>query len=114
MCVKDLRFSLIKGNRHICSPFPHSLECLRHCSGFQDLLQSVRVITDEQRRAQVSDTIFSTQSMYLVIEVDCDLSLQNSGSEGRVDPDKHRKAEFLCPETTKDFERLLLEFSVSC
>jgi len=52
--------------------------------------------------------------MYLVIEVDCDLPVQNSGSEGRVDPDKHRKAEFLFPETTKDFERLPLEFRVSC
>ena len=80
-----MRFSLIKGKRHLCSLLPHSLECLRRCSGFQDLLQSVRVITDEQRRAQVSDTIFSTQSMYLVIEVDCDLSVQSSGPEGRVD-----------------------------
>ena len=38
---------------------------------------------------------------------------QTSGLEGRVDPDKHRKAEFLFPETTKDFETLPLEFRVS-
>lgn len=38
---------------------------------------------------------------------------QTSGLEGKVDPDKHRKAEFLFPETTKDFETLPLEFRVS-
>ena len=38
---------------------------------------------------------------------------QTPGLEGRVDPDKHRKAEFLFPDTTKDFETLPLEFRVS-
>ena len=37
---------------------------------------------------------------------------QNAGSEFRVDPDKHRRAEFLYPDTTKDFDLLPLEFRV--
>lgn len=38
---------------------------------------------------------------------------QSSSPEARVDPDKHRKVEFLYPETTKDFDRLPLEMRVS-
>ena len=35
-----------------------------------------------------------------------------SGSSERVDPDKHSKAEFLFPETTRDFDKLPVEFKV--
>ena len=31
-----------------------------------------------------------------------------------IDPDKHSKAEFLFPETTRDFDKLPLEFKVLC
>ena len=33
-------------------------------------------------------------------------------SSEHIDPDKHGKAEFLFPETTRDFDKLPLEFKV--
>ena len=38
--------------------------------------------------------------------------VQSSGEDVRVNPDKHRKAEWLFAESTKDFEQLPLEFRV--
>ena len=37
-----------------------------------------------------------------------------SGHEHRVDPDKHRKVEFLFPESMRDFDQLPLEFQGYC
>ena len=41
------------------------------------------------------------------------LCTQSSGPDHRVDPDKHRRASFLFPESTQEFEQLPLEFRVS-
>ena len=40
--------------------------------------------------------------------------IQVTSSGQRVDPDKHRRADFLFPESTKEFERLPLEFRGYC
>lgn len=72
------------------APFTKNASDVSESPEFQALLESATVTTDEQRREQTS------------------------GPEHRVDPDKHRKAEFLFPETTKNFDKLPLEFRGYC
>ncbi|KAL5510723.1 hypothetical protein EMCRGX_G006320 [Ephydatia muelleri] len=55
---------------------------------FRSLVSSTAVLTDEQRK--------------------------KDSSEHRVDPDKHRRAEFLFPENTRDFEKIPLEMKGYC
>lgn len=77
-------------------------------SDFKALLNSAVVITDEQRRIQVE--VFASKSGIRIYRCMC---TQTSGPDHRVDPDKHRKASFLFPESTQEFEQLPLEFRVS-
>ncbi|XP_064396896.1 cilia- and flagella-associated protein 206-like isoform X2 [Halichondria panicea] len=72
------------------NPFIQNVIDLTESAAFQALLQAATVLTDDQRREQSSST------------------------DARVNPDKHRKAEFLFPETTKDFEQLPIEFRGYC
>ena len=82
-------------------------------SEFKALLKSATVITDEQRRVQVCERIIVAQLMvvYQSFLLAC-FPLQSSGPEHRVNPDKHRRADFLFPESTQDFDQLPLEFRV--
>eukprot|EP00731_Ephydatia_muelleri_P039091 Em1095g1a len=61
---------------------------IRNTSEICSLLTTVSVLTDEQRK--------------------------KDSSEYRVDPDKHRRAEFLFPENTRDFDKIPLEMKGYC
>ena len=50
---------------------------------------------------------------YYKLSMNLLLCTQSSGPDHRVNPDKHRRASFLFPESTQEFEQLPLEFRVS-
>lgn len=102
------------------------------CEGdeLHPVLESATVLTDEQRRAEVSrswilsDCFVSSHTCACTgvcicvhvysVYVGCVLYtlLPQVGPEGQVDPDKHRNVEFLFSQFTKDFDKLPLEFNV--
>lgn len=73
------------------TPFIKNSILMSKSDDYLKLLEGVNVLTDEERKAQVC-----------------------SSSENRVDPDKHRKADFVFAESMRDFDQLPLEFQGYC
>lgn len=67
------------------------------------------MLTDEERKSEV---IFNFQK--IIIATKTFYFFQLIDPEHRIDPLKHRKAELVFPETTRDFEQLPLEFQGFC